>query len=280
MNARGGVLLWMLGSATALAAQSPVAVVGCYAFEQLTFDVYRSGQRDSTNVVRLRSDTAARGSQLQWRAETVPTMYPATPVRELPDRYTGWSMVSSDSLRLDVSSGLHGKSFRLQVVGDTLRGRWTEITDVVGPPLATGSARAVRVSCADGGDPTLTSRDSVALIDAVVADLRATYPSLTAGTHALDTTNVAIGTLEHRILALVFLGTAARERTTPRVRLSEFSFSTSSASLRVSFNACHFEPREVLSGSTAMHQYVLRNGAWMTTGRSAVTMGHGVRCPY
>ncbi|MFO7894488.1 MAG: hypothetical protein R6U63_12200 [Longimicrobiales bacterium] len=62
-----------------------------------------------------------------------------------------WAPLGPDSLRLVWSNGFVGVALEVAVRGDTLQGVARGSSDVSAPPLPTAPARAVRVSCDEGG---------------------------------------------------------------------------------------------------------------------------------
>lgn len=62
-----------------------------------------------------------------------------------------WRTASSDSVHLVWSNGFIGVALEMAVRGDTLKGVARGSSDVSTPPLPTAPARAVRVSCEEGG---------------------------------------------------------------------------------------------------------------------------------
>lgn len=144
----------------------------------------------------------------------------------------------------------------------------------------------------------LTSRDSVALTAAIVADLRASYTAFASGHFIVDTAAAAgavvngrfvrdtsrasVGPWARRILALLqrpdTAGAAVPARTMARVQLAAPRVSGDTAALVVTVNQCHSPER--VAGSLTTHRYVRRGNRWETVSRGESMVGDGLRCPY
>jgi hypothetical protein len=140
----------------------------------------------------------------------------------------------------------------------------------------------VSVPGRDGeGQVPSSSRDSAALVQAVVADLKASYRGFADGQFVFDTTNAALGPLAVRVLAGLRTGDSVRvSRTTPRARFGNFHFAGDTAAIAVTVNFCSLEPREWFSGTDGTHRYFRTEAGWEPERRRSVRVGDGVRCPY
>ena len=130
----------------------------------------------------------------------------------------------------------------------------------------------------------LSPRDSTALVEVVIADLRAHYRILANGAFVFDTTNASLGPLTVRVLAALrardTVPAAPATRTTPRARLSNFTVVGDTVSISVWVSQCTFEPREWVSSASVSHRFFRTNGTWSPERQRSVNVGDSTRCPY
>jgi hypothetical protein len=111
---------------------------------------WRSVFRDSSAVVILSpQDHPASGTP---GAKALVAMgMPAVRSTRSTREWSFWRLVGPDTVEVAWLTGFGGTTLRLQVRGDTLRGRLRITTDVVGRAPKTGGAWALRIACMDEG---------------------------------------------------------------------------------------------------------------------------------
>jgi hypothetical protein len=144
---RIAVIAASLVSAASIApGQSASARAGCYDLDSLRLGFYsRPAGREARSQFRLIDEPRQPSFRVPLRVEAWPVT--DSVAASMWSRFSGWEWRAPDSVYVMINSGLGGWRFEFRGNGDTLSGRWIEITDVVGGPLKTGQVRAIRAPC-------------------------------------------------------------------------------------------------------------------------------------
>lgn len=150
------IVVALAGAPSLLPAQTPVLAGECFRFDRHYFrwPARRSQSgglvRDSTNLIRLLSDTYAGPLYpgVAGARKVTPVPFGAdsgAAGRWLARSY--WYSSGADSVGIAWRNGFSGPVFRMHVRGDTLRGLVTFTTDVKGLPERVEDAIATRILC-------------------------------------------------------------------------------------------------------------------------------------